>query len=68
MDLVRYGIYHADAGDPVRRSYGSRHLNTSTDVASTVMAGRRFQVGIVRGKNEYGVYVCVCVCIYIYMV
>ena len=49
--------YHADAGDPVRRSYGSRRLNTSADEASTVMVGRRFQVGIVRGKNEclYGV-------------
>jgi len=45
--------YHADTGDPVRRSYGSRRLNASTDVASTVMAGRRFQVGTVRGKNEY---------------
>ena len=41
-------------GDPVRQSYGSRRLNTSTDVvASTFMAERRFQVGIVRGKNEY---------------
>ena len=45
--------YHADAGDPVRGSYGSRRLNTSNDAASTVMAGRRFLVGIVRGKNEY---------------
>ena len=45
--------YHADVGDPVRRSYGRRCLNTSTDVTSTVMTGRRFQVGIVRGKNEY---------------
>ena len=27
--------YPADAGDPVRRSYGSRRLNTSTGVAST---------------------------------
>jgi len=45
--------YHADAGDPVRQSYGSRRLNTSTDVASTVRAERRFQVGIVHGKNEY---------------
>jgi len=27
--------YPADAGDPVMRSYGSRRLNTSTDVAST---------------------------------
>jgi len=45
--------YHAYAGGRVRQSYGSRHLNTSTDMASTVMAERRFQVGIVRGKNEY---------------
>jgi len=45
--------YPADAGDPVRRSYGSRDLNTSTDVASVVMAERRFQVAIVCGKNEY---------------
>ena len=42
-----------DAGNRVRRSYGSRCLNTSTDVASTVVAGRRFKVGIDRGKNEY---------------
>jgi len=41
------------SGDPVRRSYGSRRLNTSTDVTWTVMAGRKFQVRIVRGKNEY---------------
>jgi len=45
--------YPADAGDPVRRSYGSQRLNASTDMALTVMAGRRFQVGIARGKNEY---------------
>jgi len=45
--------YPADAGDPVRRSYGSRCLDASTDVASTVMAGKRFQIGIVCGKNEY---------------
>ena len=47
------GGYPVDAGDPVRRSYGSRRLNTSTDMASTVMAGRRFHVGNVRGKNDY---------------
>ena len=35
---------HADAGDPVRRNYGNRRLNTSTDVVSTVSAGSRFQV------------------------
>ena len=29
--------YHADAGDPVRQLDGSRRLNTSTDVVSTVI-------------------------------
>jgi len=41
--------YPADAGGPVRRRGESRRLNSSTDVASTVMARRRFQLGIVRG-------------------
>ena len=28
-------------------------MEADADVVSTVMAGRRFQVGIVRGKNDY---------------
>ena len=43
--------YHADGDE--RQNYGRRCLNASTDVASAVSAGRRFQEGMVRGKKKY---------------
>jgi len=42
------------SGHPVRQSYGSRRLNASTDVASTVMAGRRLPARALHGPKMTG--------------